>query len=175
MEKLLKVEFFKSNGFVTKKDGMDFIESVDELASLLQTSDIKLQQFHFEIINNFSKDLYDFNDEKLNFISENKLIRKEDKKNKKTQEDVDKNTLLSESNYQKIEKEFYAKMFLKFLPENVINNNIVNINDKILTICKKSSSDDVNNTLLLLKSEIDSHFIALNKIYSQLNNLDISL
>lgn len=70
MEKIMKVEFFKSLGFNTKTDGIAFIKTIPEITEKLTEIDSELVQFHEQKLEDIEELMDKYEKEKKEFIKE---------------------------------------------------------------------------------------------------------
>jgi hypothetical protein len=76
MEKLLKVEFFKSQGFVTKGDGLLFIKSVPELVDYIKLKNEEVLEYTNEKLVEFENEMDKYDENKAIFLKTCRMDRK---------------------------------------------------------------------------------------------------
>ena len=76
MEKLLKVEFFKYQGFYTKTDGLTFIKSTPPLVEFIKQKNLQVTEFTDEKLREFEDEMEKYEETKKVFIKKCKLEKK---------------------------------------------------------------------------------------------------
>ena len=176
MDKILKVEFFKSLSFITKKDGISFISTIPELKAEFDNNDQKLQQFHFQLIDDFSCQFDKFENEKKIFQMHAKVERKNTTQEKKLKTDEDLVENFKSSLKIDIEKQFYKEQFGTLIPEykreDVIK--IAGIDDIFISLSKKHihQSPDIIQMIQLHKEKTEQLLSQLNNIYVTMEKLN---
>ena len=179
MEKILKVEFFKSLSFCSKGDGMKFISTIPHLQKEFDNNNQKLEQFHFQLIDDYSCQIDKFENEKKVFQMHAKVERKNTTQEKKLKADEDLAENFKSSLKIDIEKQFYKEQFGTLIPEykreNVIK--IAGIDDIFISLSKKhrQQSPDIIQMIELHKLKTEELISQLNNIYVTMDKLNQSI
>jgi hypothetical protein len=179
MEKILKVEFFKSLSFTTKKDGMEFISKIPQLKQEFDNNNNKLEQFHFQLIDDYNSQFDKFENEKKAFQmyakNERKILTQE--KKSKIDEDLEKN--FKDSLKIDIEKQFYKEQFSSLIPDYKREDvaKLVGIDDIFISLSKKHKlqSSDIIQMIELHKQKTEELLSQLYNIYITMEKLNASI
>lgn len=179
---LLKLEFFKSIGFASKENGMEFIKATPKLHKAIQLKvEENNEQTHFlleDIKDNiFSK----FDDKKdifiIKFKSErgDKLIEKKNIQKSMLKEEMRSELLLEIKQEQESEKSMQLQT--KY-PKCILNNNTIDIaslNDLFIKVVSGINNNTIDKdeikTVEKAKEQVEKAILVLIKAQSTLNSL----
>lgn len=184
MNSLLKLEFFKSLGFASKENGMEFIKCTPKLQKEIQVKvDFNIEQTHF-LLEDIKENVFSkFDNKKDLFIIKTKNERGDKLSNKKDllklalKEEMRNDILLEIQNEQEeAEKEKLKIKYPKCIPKVSDEVNFINLNKLFIEVLVKMdngliSIDEMKN-IEKAKEQVEKAIAVLIKAKSTLEYLN---
>ena len=186
MNNLLKLEFFKSLGFISKESGVEFIKQNPKLKKAIEEKVEEIEETKYQVIELIKEKVFPkFESQKEIFIVSvknkraEKLIHKKDIQKKALKEELRAELLqeIKEEEFSEKKNEM-KKNYPKAYPE--IDNDLISqlhqLDQLFNSVIKKIDNEtiDKDNIILLEKMKIqtDKAFEMLQKVQSTLKKLD---
>lgn len=183
MEKLLKVDFFKTKKFQTKRDGLEFINNTPELLAKINELTERLNEANEIFINEYDDYFKQFDKERILFQNKKKQEKKEllnkqkEKDEKLKKEEIIKEYLKQKEKEEKqknveIQKENIKEKFIKeydFFISKIKTFLEIPLKTRLASIGKSSKSDEPpvylspNN-----QKKVDQLNARINKLYNKI-------
>lgn len=160
MNSLLKLDFFKSLGFISKENGMEFIKDNPKLKKAIDQKVDEMEESKYQIIESIKEKIFPkFENEKNMFIVKIKSKRTEKLANKKSIEkkvlkDELREELLEElRNEERIEKQEkikkkYPKAYLS--NDNELISQISRLEELFSNVIKKIDNGDIDEDNIII-------------------------
>jgi hypothetical protein len=183
MDKFLRLEFFKRQKINTKKDGIEFIDSVPKLKKYMVKCHNDIEEFQQQKVEEFENEFNKYNSEKDDFLDVVKQKQKSQKDAKKEKEkeslkDDLRAEILKELEKEKEEQLMQAfKVFIPQVETNFIGSDVVlqNIREMFLDVLKNNViSVEQKQELSEMKKQTEKIFVVLNKIAEKLEKMKSS-
>ncbi len=180
MERLLQINFFKSNGFLTKRDGMLFVKSIKAIENKLHSLDKELTEFQEIKIEEFQDVIDDYEMEKKIFQSsakerENAIKIQKREIQKQSMKEQLKNEILEEIEKEKMENENnelkseYDEYVPNFKSEIIVDTKMVE--NKFLQFLKTKPNKTKLAKLKKIKKQIEDSLTLYEQAIAELESL----
>jgi len=175
MERLLQINFFKSNGFLTKRDGMLFVKSIKAIENKLHSLDKELTEFQEIKIEEFQDVIDDYQMEKKIFQSSAKERENAIKIQKQSMKEQLKNEILEEIEKEKMENENnelkreYDEYVPNFKSEIVVDTKMVE--NKFLQFLKTKPNKTKLAKLKKIKKQMEDSLALYEQAITELESL----
>jgi len=167
MNALLKLEFFKSLGFISKETGMEFIKQNPKLKAKIEEKAEELEEVKYQIIENIKEKVFSkYESQKDLFLVQvkskrnEKLIEKKELQKKALKEELRAELLQEIKQEEKQEKsDKMKKKYPKAYPEidNELLSKLPDLESLFNTVIKKIDNEDIDsdNIVLLEKQKLN--------------------
>lgn len=177
MNALLKLEFFKSLGFISKESGVEFINQNKNLKKEIEEKVEELEETRYEIIESIKDDIFSkYDDKKSAYLIKIKNERKEKLASKKELERQEEKQALKDELRAELKREELEESNMKImkkypkaipqLDKTVIEKMNV-LEELFFNAIKKVDSGDINKEELVIiektKQEVEKAIAILTK------------
>ena len=180
MDKFLRLDFFKQFKFLTKQDGIEFIDSLPELKNAMVTCHADIEDFKALKISEFETEFEKYSTQRNTFLLNLKERRKYKQNIKKEQEkkalkDDIRAELLKELEMEKNME--IINMNKDLFPIYVKNDGILDIDElfKPLIINKNKLSIEDLDCIKILKERTEKAMKILNMVHLELTKFNLKI